>query len=400
MSSKCFYLGLACFMAAMSLCLSASAQDHEEQGLDFFEWADIRPYGNSAEQKNGFFFNFDGIYWHIQRPNLTSIGDPTLTPTVYVGPSTGDSFTETNSLESSSNSNIFKYGDRMEFGYMDDHYGIQFTTLNTNSQTDDFYRQNVFVVFNDPGTGQDGAQHLLDTVLDVNPTTGQVLVIGETPVVFKNVYVQNKSRLGGVEGLFAYRPSELEGGGTIEFLAGGRYFELKDQFWVDAEGGTLADSFWNTTSHNEIGGPEIALRIYKPIGRFALSAEGRFTAGVNSQSVEQDGVLGSMLSAGRAEAAPANPIGVPTLFNATSFQHSAHYTEFSPILEGRFDAHVQLTNLIGFKAGYTCMWVDNVVRAADMIDYTVPSMGITTGNDGNRQSAFIQGLNLGIEVNY
>ncbi len=66
---------------------------------------------------------------------------------------------------------------------------------------------------------------------------------------------------------------------------------MKDQFWVDARGGNFTDSYWNTTSHNEIAGPEVGVRWYQPIGRFGISAEGRFTAGINSQSVNQDGLL-------------------------------------------------------------------------------------------------------------
>ena len=54
-------------------------------------------------------------------------------------------------------------------------------------------------------------------------------------------------------------------------------------------------------------------------------------------------------------------------------------------------------------AGWTGMWIDNVARAADMIDYTTTNltngaMGITTANGGDRQNVFIQGINLGIEL--
>jgi len=204
--------------------------------------------------------------------------------------------------------------------------------------------------------------------------------------------VQNKSRLGGAEALYIYRPSELPIGGTLEFTAGGRYLELKDQFWVDARVGNLADSYWNTTSHNEIAGPEIGVRWFQPIGRCGISAEGRFTAGINSQSVNQDGLLATTLTA--PNAAP-----LPTLMSATSFTHSTHWVEFSPIVEFRVEAHMQLTNIIAVKAGYTGMFVNNVVRAADMVDYTLPTMGITRNLDGNLQNVYVQGLNLSIELN-
>ena len=60
---------------------------------------------------------------------------------------------------------------------------------------------------------------------------------------------------------------------------------------------------------------------------------------------------------------------------------------------------MQLTNIIAVKAGYTGMFVNNVVRAADMVDYTVPSMGITRSLNGNLQQVYAQGLTLSIEFN-
>ena len=218
-------------------------------------------------------------------------------------------------------------------------------------------------------------------------------IIGETPVNFTSLYVQNKSRVQGVEALYIYRMDELHYGGQIEFLAGGRYFELKDQFWVDARGGNLTDSYWDAHTHNEIGGPEIGIRALQPIGRFAFSVESRFMPGINAQAIEEDGLLASGLIAGQ------NAPPQPTLMNATSFTHSTHFIEFSPLIELRAEARMKLTNMITVKAGYTGIFINNVARAADMIDYTVPNMGITRDLNGNLQNVYIQGLNLGIEVN-
>ncbi len=84
---------------------------------------------------------------------------------------------------------------------------------------------------------------------------------------------------------------------------------------------------------------------------------------------------------------------------ATGLLHSTHWEEFSPIIELRVEAHMQLTNIIAVKAGYTGIFVNNVVRAADMVDYTLPTMGITRDLGGNLQPVYIQGLNLSIELN-
>ncbi len=383
-------LRLASFLVVVSAGVTALGQDHLA-GMALFEPADVRPYGNWAKPKEGLFFTFDGLYWHISPPAKTSVGDPTLIPTVFVGPTLDDSYPEVNSLDTGTKS-IWKWGDRMELGYIDGHQGIMFTTLSTQSQTSETSAANVSVVFNDPELGN--GQRYLDTVLQTATLIPPVpAIIGRTPVNFSSIYVQNKSRLQGVEALYIYRPAQLHAGGTLEFTAGGRYFELKDQFWVDARGGNLTDSYWNTHSHNEIAGPEVGMRWFQPMGRFGISAEGRFTAGINSQSVDQDGLLASGLNAGQ------NTPPQPTLMGHKSFNHSDHWIEFSPIIELRVEAHMQLTNMIAVKAGYTGIFVNNVVRAADMVDYTLPTMGITRELNGNLQRMYAQGLNISIEVN-
>ena len=71
MLSNRISLGLAAFLLVVSAGITARGQDHELQGMDLFEPADIRPYDNWAEPKEGLFFTFDGLYWHISPPNKT-----------------------------------------------------------------------------------------------------------------------------------------------------------------------------------------------------------------------------------------------------------------------------------------------------------------------------------------
>ena len=115
----------------------------------------------------------------------------------------------------------------------------------------------------------------------------------------------------------------------------------------------------------------------------------------------QDGLLGKDLALGvpNGTTVTINPPPQPTLMGPTSFTNSTHFIEFSPIIEFRVEAHMQLTNIISVKAGYTGIFVNNVARAADMVDYTVPTMGITRSLEGNLQNVYIQGLNLGFEIN-
>ena len=71
----------------------------------------------------------------------------------------------------------------------------------------------------------------------------------------------------------------------------------------------------------------------QPIGRFAFSVESRFMPGINAQAIE-DGLLGVRPVAGQ------NAPPQPTLMNATSFTHSTHFIEFSPLISLRAEAHM------------------------------------------------------------
>ena len=394
MSRNRIYSALSTMFLVMLTGLAASAQDHELQGMALFEPSDERPYDNWAQPKSGFFFTFDGIYWHISAPKKTSIGDPTLTPTVYYGPTDADSITEFNTMDTGGLRAAWKQGDRIELGYVDGHHGWMISTFELNGQTERLGGNNVFTVFNDPPFGPAGQTYLdgvVGTITD--PITGVITnVVQELPVNFTQVSVTNRTKINDVEALYLYRPSQLHHGGSLEFMLGARYLSVDDDFLVQATGGNLANSSWNTDAKNYIVGPEIGVRFNQPMGRFALSSEARLMTGANIQQIRQVGILGSNLTA-------PNAVGFPTLMNATGFQNAANYTEFAPLAELRTEAHYDLTRIISFQVGFTALWVNNVARGSEMVDYTLPSLGITTANRGNRDSLYLYGLNIGVSIN-
>ena len=63
----------------------------------------------------------------------------------------------------------------------------------------------------------------------------------------------------------------------------------------------------------------------------------------------------------------ANP-PVPATAAANSNNGSLSTTTFSPILEINPQFVVHLTPNINFQAGYTVIWVGNVLRAAEQVD--------------------------------
>jgi hypothetical protein len=383
MSLNRIYFGLAALLLIVLTGSPVYSQDHELQGMQLFEETDARPYGNWAAPKEGFFFTFDGIFWHITRPDKTTIGVPNLPHFVFIGPTANDVVQEISTLDTGEFRAKWKQGDRISAGYISGSHGLMVDTFELNRQTEHLAADNVPVVFVDPGRGPNGRGLLQVPV-------GNIFL--ETPVIFDRIDSTNRVETKGFEVLYMYRPHELHKGGELEFLLGGRYLYFDDEFNVFAFGGNLADCNWDTDAKNYVFGPEIGVRWSHEIGRFSLSADGRFTAGMNAQNVRQRGQMGTTLFA--PNTAPA-----PTFFNATGFENTAHFYEFAPVVELRAEGHVQVTKIISLKAGYNMIFMGGIARGSDMVNYVVPSLGITTANDANKQYVLMHGLTLGIEIN-
>ena len=91
---------------------------------------------------------------------------------------------------------------------------------------------------------------------------------------------------------------------------------------------------------------------------------------------------------------------MPLALEATSFAHSRHRNEFTPGIELRLNFEWQWTRHISFGAGWSGLWMDNIARSSNLIDYrfgTSSLMGILAEN--NRQDVFIQGANFRIQLN-
>ena len=276
----------------------------------------------------------------------------------------------------------------MELGYTGEHNGFLIDSFELNGQTQHIYGQNVSMVFIDPGFGPTGTNHLLQG--DVGGG-----VTANVPITFATMALMNRTQTNGIEFLYTYRQHLTHNGGQVQWMVGARYLRFDDEFFVDATGGNLADSAWDTMAKNRIWGPEIGVRWLKQFGRVSLSSEGRFMAGVNNQSIQQYGEIASLLTG-----TSNNPSPLPTLLHATTFDHSAELTEFSPLGEFRIEGHVQLTKLISFKAGWTGIVMGGMARSADMVLYNMNGdtgvpLGIVT--DNNRAVVFMQGINIGVE---
>jgi hypothetical protein len=251
------------------------------------------------------------------------------------------------------------------------------------------------------------------------------------PVIFTNVHYTSTSKNWGIEANRLFRKTEADRfGGKWEFFGGARYFSYTDQFAINANGGILDSSYWDTTAFNNIVGPQIGTRWSRIRGRLTCSAEARAMAGANFQNAKQQGVVGSNLvqqpivpipsafvvnnpitntpetfyiypqaqNPGLGPASGTYRLNQPLNLYATGFNSSKNWVAFSPLVELRAKVSYQLFRSVNISAGWTGIWVDNVAKSTNLMNWVLPNFGITDNNLGHQ--TIINGLTLGLEFNH
>lgn len=170
--------------------------------------------------------------------------------------------------------------------------------------------------------------------------------------------------------------------GHTELMYGVRYVNFEEQWHVDAFGGVLANSSWNNQAYNRIIGPQLGARWFHDCCRWRFAVEGRFAPAVNFQAIRLRSDIGSNRSA---------------LFFQNTGNESMHEYDFSPVGELRLNWSYQLTRAIAVRAGYTALYVGNLARPSNMVIYELPNLHLIRNN--YLDDCFMQGVNLGIEIN-
>ena len=430
MSHKRVILSLTILALALSVGSPSPAQ--ELRDLQFFAPPVLSTYGNPRKANEGFFFNFDTLVWSISTPEVTTIGEPSeFGREVWYGPNPEDSATQNNSHDTSIFGAEFVSGQRYEGGFIYGHQGLLFSAWRLNAQTQTVPTSHLDMVFDDHEWGGELDYKHLDGYVDDAQT-----IIRALPVTFASSTIRNRVETWGLELSYLIRSNQLHSGGYFECFLGARYLEFNDQFSIHAYGnlvpvnisgeavvdiildpaqkqgaselyvGTLANSNWYQEAKNHIVGPQIGARWFNYYGRWMLSAEGRFFAGYNSQSLYQTGEVGSELNPNGGLLNPPSLPGhapeahVPLSLEATTFTHQENINEWSPGAEVRFNLNWQWTKYISIGAGWSGLWMDGIARSSNLINYefgTSSTMGILSEN--NRQDVFIQGADFRIVVN-
>mgnify|MGYP000989729947 CR=1 FL=1 len=397
------------------LLLAAPALGQGPGGFQIFGNADMSTYGGPQKPNEGYFFQFHGLYWSIT-PGIThEIGYPG-SRTVFVGihptgpfDTASDVRIQTNTLDTSLFNNQFRVGNRIEFGRIEDRDGWFVSVFQLRDESQGLTASSAEMVFNDPAFGPFGERLLYGNVNNDGSTEPPYSppVFRDLPVTFYNVLLEKKIDTWGVEASYLHRFITRRAGGTVELFLGARYFEFNEHFWVNTgedPGETTIPSFlggsnWNTDAENHIVGPQIGLRWFKKRGRWTISTEGRFMAGLNRQNLHQQVNMGPKLDPGPISTDDGiyYPPFEPKAMGPTNASHSAYANEWAPMVELRVEGRFQITRSISFHAGWSGMWVDGVARATSIIDYTVPAMGFDLAN--NREDVFLNGLTIGFDVN-
>ena len=384
---------LAC---AIALCMGGTALGQGIQDTQLFASADSDQFGGGRRANEGVFIVYDGLYWSISAPREATFGVPEAEQTarpVWWGPGDEASTTQQSSFTTGFLSSDWTGGQRIEFGNIHDHEGWRIGYLDLARSTQVLTEQSVQVYFEDRPWGAPPSYHHLEGYVDAT-------TIHDLGVQFDTVTLRNRVKVWGLEASYLRRTHPMPLGGFFEWSVGARYLEVREDFSAEAIGGILGDTFLWTDAENRMVGPHAGLRWFRTNDRWTLEVQGDFTAAVNMQSVRLLGVLGTNLSSTGIPRPSSDP-PLPLAMSSMDFSHMAHLQEFAPIAEVRVAASYQVTRAVAVHGGWSAIWINNIARPSGMVNYELgetTTMGIR--RDRNCQRIFMNGLELGVAINY
>jgi hypothetical protein len=404
MWQKCKFTYLVIGLLLLLTVQTAFGQGTAE-GLQLFAPADVSSYGRGPQPNEGFFFVYDLLYWTVSTPRVTTIGKEGLTRTVVIyAPNQTllyprDTIVQHNTLDTAGLDEMFDMGNRFEFGNLFGDRGWMVSLFQLRERSQSVLGYNVDMVFNEVKSGTIEPYYPLDgRFTNDNPPPDTFLA--PLPLTFTNVLFRNDNSTFSIEFNYMGRSEQLHNGGFFEWFVGPRYIEFDDTFIVNAQGSpVMGNAYWQNEAQNNIIAGQIGGRFFKKQGRWTISTEGRGFAGLNCQNIHQTGQLGGYLGTGMSP-------GVldsfqPYYMSNTYVNHSAFLREFTPGAELRLEARYQITRSANFHVGWTGVWMNNIARGSETIDYTLDPehtwMGIL--RDHNKDNVFMNGLTVGIDIN-
>jgi hypothetical protein len=429
---SCRQLGAWLFVAAIHILMLSSTHAQDWPMADPYPTlyegpppeADLATvaYGSPGIFK-GPFFQYDALYWTISAPRTVAVGDPDAEHYLIAN---GMLMPVENSLSTNWVDDEWNWAHRIEFGYAGESYGWLGGVL-FGDHEQRLVTSGVTLAFNDPDgllqgytdSNEDGidddhdgdaihGRHGLDLgtpnpaypdtssipfldTLDGIPDRPALIDTGdlmEFVVTFGAMDIKYSTEFTGVDLMGFYRLPGSRPGNMLDLYLGARYLGVRDYLYFNGTGGVLDTSRWNTAADNDIIGPQIGARWWRRQGPLTLVAEGRFLAGLNFQSVQQRGEIGTNAEFGGTNA--------PVNLTANSFVHAYDDREFSPVGEWRLEFTYHFSRYAALRAGYTGMVMGGINRAAPQIEYTLPSFGLSRSD--SQETVVATAFTLGIEI--
>ena len=276
-------------------------------------------------------------------------------------------------------------------------------------------------------------------------------IFAPLPIWFADADITVSTSHYSCELMYTYRAHPFTWG-SMELLAGARYWDFDDKFGFfgygpagldtpgtttggttggtgGTTGGTTTGAIGNNVDEygvlsvlsnmsvnargiNRVFGPQVGIKLNRQNARWTFGAEGRLTAGINIQTVKTEGNIATNYdfnghnTTGEGPAGHAidstvpmwMPIGLQ--YSNSNFGHKQNKTHFSPIGELRLSADWQWTNAVSFFGAVDGMFAGNIARGVRVTDYVVHSDGTIFGIRGNDRNTdvFVYGVEAGIKV--
>jgi hypothetical protein len=406
--------------------------DQDFYDFQLFAPPDLQEYAIRQDPREGIFFTYDRTYWAFTPPQSRPILNDFFIPVQPLSPfavaqlnnnliqsgypGSGLYVFGADPLRLDLNTNWMRtgltWGNRFEGGWIYDDFGMLFNYYGSGPQSQTFETTNSFAV-NSPTTT------FTQTVAGGAATIGgiaNVLVVStitsESPppdhVITQNLQQRNTTELTSAGFAWAVRRNLSAAGSgqvnTARFTFGPRYLQVADRYSIDytsnqqgfdettgPEGDITPLQFggWDTSSYNNIVGPEIGFNYMLERGRWSIETDLRFTAGMNWQNTLYRGsnfpaALGAdyfrstytFANTVAQGSSAANPVAAPPLFvqiygvgqtNATNGVE--HNFVFAPLGEWRLKGRYRVSKAVSLNVGYTGMWLGGITRASTNTEF-------------------------------
>lgn len=346
-------------------------------------------------------------------------------------------------------------GQRISAGAVSGHHGFEVGWMYLNLNTEAATAKNVPFVLEQTGTV--GGYPMLTPngwiALDKMGATGKVNNdIPSAITRFDSMTVSTKDEFWTVNANYFYRLHPVSDFIT-ELSLGGRYTQFNEEFWMTGKGGWLHNSNIHATAKNNLAGPSAGVRFSRSVKQWTFNAQAAYTAAFNTRSVGLDGSLKNLLDDPRITVDPTSgEITVDETTTSTSSSSSStsssttttddaesardyieaeenalpdniesmnalngpstaafpsgtisaftrERNEFSSMIDWRLDTSYQVTKMISLNVGYSGMWVNDVVRPAEQIDYSIGTDHYLGIKKFELEDLWLQGVDFGITLN-